>query len=55
MRWDQGEAKRTIERILSLAGPGDWALELTAPVGSQVRRVMELCGLTTVVTVRPEA
>lgn len=31
------------------------ALELVAPVGSQVRRAMELCGLTTVATVRPEA
>jgi stage II sporulation protein AA (anti-sigma F factor antagonist) len=29
------------------------ALELVAPIGSQVRRVMELCGLTSVVTVSP--
>jgi stage II sporulation protein AA (anti-sigma F factor antagonist) len=31
------------------------ALELIAPVGSQVRRVMELCGLTSVATVKPDA
>jgi predicted Zn-dependent protease len=37
VRWDQGEAKRTIERILSLAGPGDWALELTARTSSHTR------------------
>jgi stage II sporulation protein AA (anti-sigma F factor antagonist) len=30
------------------------ALELVAPLGSQVRRVMELCGLTSVVAVRPD-
>lgn len=30
-------------------------LELHAPLGSQVRRVMDLCGLTSVVTVKPEA
>lgn len=30
------------------------ALELVAPVGSQVRMVMELCGLTSIVAVRPE-
>jgi anti-anti-sigma factor len=29
-------------------------LELYAPLGSQVRRVMDLCGLTTVVAVKPE-
>lgn len=37
MRWDQGEAKRTIERILSLAGPGEWELELTARTSSHTR------------------
>ena len=31
------------------------ALELIAPLGSQVRRVMEICGLTTVVPVKPDA
>jgi anti-anti-sigma factor len=31
------------------------ALELISPVGSQVRRVMELCGLTSVAVVKPDA
>ena len=31
------------------------ALELIAPLGSQVRRVMEICGLTTVATVKPDS
>jgi anti-anti-sigma factor len=31
------------------------ALEMIAPLGSQVRRVMEISGLTTVATVTPES
>lgn len=37
MRWDQGEAKKTIERILSLAGPGEWEVELSARTSSHTR------------------
>ena len=31
------------------------AFELIAPLGSQVRRVMDLCGLTSVAVVKPDA
>ncbi|MBI1950812.1 MAG: hypothetical protein HYS34_05540, partial [Acidobacteria bacterium] len=37
MRWDRDEAKKTIERILSLAGPGEWEVELSARTSSHTR------------------
>ena len=37
MRWDQAEAKKTIERVLALAGPGEWELELSARTSSHTR------------------
>ncbi|MEK7284217.1 MAG: DNA gyrase modulator, partial [Acidobacteriota bacterium] len=37
MRWDRDEAKKTIERILALAGPGEWEAELSARTSSHTR------------------
>ncbi|OLD64542.1 MAG: hypothetical protein AUI47_05475 [Acidobacteria bacterium 13_1_40CM_2_68_5] len=37
MGWDRDRARQTIERVLSLAGSGDWQVELTARTSSHTR------------------
>src|SRR3989442_7478710 len=37
MSWDRDRAKQMIERVLSLAGSGEWQVELTAHTSSHTR------------------